>query len=126
VVSGHGLAVALESVAARTSMPLELHIADVPRLPENIEVAAYYVVCESLANIGKHAGAGSAAIDVRVAGGVLVVQVTDDGIGGADPAGGTGLRGLADRVEALDGRLQVRPQPGGGTRVRAEIPVPAG
>jgi signal transduction histidine kinase len=126
VVSGHGLVVALESVAARTSMPLELHMADVPRLPENIEVAAYYVVCESLANVGKHAGAASAVIDVRVAGGVLVVQVTDDGIGGADPAGGTGLRGLADRVEALDGRLQVRTQPGGGSRVRAEIPVPAG
>jgi signal transduction histidine kinase len=126
VVSGHGLAVALESVAARTSMPLELHIADVPRLPENIEVAAYYVVCESLANIGKHADAANAVIDVRVAGGVLVVQVIDDGIGGADPAGGTGLRGLADRVEALDGRLQVRTPPGGGTRVRAEIPVPAG
>jgi signal transduction histidine kinase len=126
VVSGHGLAVALESVAARTSMRLELHIAGVPRLPENMEVAAYYVVCESLANIGKHAGAASAVIDVRVAGGILVVQVTDDGTGGADPARGTGLRGLADRVEALDGRLQVRTPPGGGTRVRAEIPVPAG
>jgi signal transduction histidine kinase len=125
VVSGHGLAVALESVAARTSTPLELRIAGVPRLPDNIEVAAYYVVCESLANIGKHAGAASVAIDVRVAGGMLVVQVSDDGVGGADPARGTGLRGLADRVEALDGRLRVCTPPGGGTHVRAEIPVPA-
>jgi signal transduction histidine kinase len=125
VVSGHGLAVALESVAAHTAMPLALRV-EVPRLPENIEVAAYYVVCECLANTGRHAAATSAAIDVRLAGSTLVVQVTDDGVGGADPAGGTGLRGLADRVEALDGRLQVSTPPGGGTRVRAEIPVPAG
>jgi signal transduction histidine kinase len=122
VVSGHGLAVALESVAARTAMPLRLRIADVPRLPENIEVAAYYVVCESLANTGKHAAGATAAIDVRMAGAVLVVQISDDGIGGADPGRGTGLRGLADRVEALDGRLRVWTPPGGGTCVRAEIP----
>jgi signal transduction histidine kinase len=122
VVSGHGLTVALESVTARTAMPLDLAIADVPRLPESIEVAAYYVVCESLANVGKHSRATSAAIEVRVAGDLLVVQVTDDGVGGADPERGSGLRGLADRVEALDGQLRVWTPPAGGTCVQAEIP----
>ena len=123
VVSGHGLAVALESIAARTAMPLELRVDGLPRLPEPVEVAAYYVVCESLANTGKHAGARSAVVDVRLAGGMLVVEVSDDGVGGADPGRGSGLRGLADRVEALDGRLRVGTAPGGGTCVRAEIPV---
>jgi signal transduction histidine kinase len=123
VVSGHGLAVALESVAARTAMPLELRVDGLPRLPEPVEVAAYYVVCESLANTGKHAGARSAVVDVRLARRTLVVEVSDDGVGGADPGRGSGLRGLADRVEALDGRLRVGTAPGGGTFVRAEIPV---
>jgi signal transduction histidine kinase len=124
VVTGHGLAVALESVAERTPLPLELDVADLPRLPEAIEVTAYYVVCEGLANVGKHARAGRCVVDVRLDGEHLVVVVTDDGEGGADPAGGSGLRGLADRVEALDGRLVVAPAPDGGTRLRAEIPVP--
>jgi signal transduction histidine kinase len=124
VVTGHGLAVALESVAERTPLPLELALGDLPRLPEPIEVTAYYVVCEGLANVGKHARANRCVVDVRLAGDVLAVAVTDDGAGGADPAGGSGLRGLADRVEALDGRLVVEPAPGGGTRLRAEIPVP--
>jgi signal transduction histidine kinase len=122
VVTSHGLAVALESVAARTAMLLELHVQGVPRLAENVEVAAYYVVCESLANTGKHARATAAEIEVQVVRGTLVVQVTDDGVGGADPRRGSGLRGLADRVEALDGRLRVSTPPSGGTRVRAEIP----
>jgi signal transduction histidine kinase len=122
VVTSHGLAVALESVAARTAMPLELHVQGTPRLAENVEVAAYYVVCESLANTGKHARATAAEIEVQVVRGTLVVQVTDDGVGGADPRRGSGLRGLADRVEALDGRLRISTPPSGGTRVRAEIP----
>ena len=123
VVTGHGLAVALESVAERTPLPLELSVADLPRLPEPVEVTAYYVVCEGLANVGKHARASRCAVDVRLAGDALVVAVTDDGEGGADPARGSGLRGLADRVEALDGRLVVTPAPGGGIHLRAEIPV---
>ena len=122
VVTGHGLAVALESVAARSSIPLDLHAAGVPRLPGSVEVAAYYVVCESLANIARHARATAAVIEVRVTDGVLVVQVSDDGVGGADAARGSGLRGLADRVDALDGRFRAWTPPGGGTCVRAEIP----
>jgi signal transduction histidine kinase len=124
VVTGHGLVVALESVAERSPLPLELDVADLPRLPEAIEVTAYYVVCEGLANVGKHARAGRCVLDVHLTGGVLVVAVNDDGAGGADPARGSGLRGLADRVEALDGRLAVGPGPHGGTCLRAEIPVP--
>jgi signal transduction histidine kinase len=91
-------------------------------MPEAVEIAAYYVVSESLANVAKHANASSATVEVRRAGGQAVIVVTDDGIGGADTELGSGLRGLADRVEALDGVLRVWSPPGGGTRLRAEIP----
>jgi signal transduction histidine kinase len=122
VVSGHGLAVALESLAARATVPVRLNVELEDRLPEPVEVAAYYLVSESLANIGKHAQATSATIDVTRDNGEVVVEVVDDGIGGADTERGSGLRGLADRVEALDGRLRVWTPRGHGTRVRAEIP----
>ena len=122
VVSGHGLAVALESLAARAPVPVRLTVEIEGRVHERLEVAAYYVVCESLANIGKHAQATSATIDVARRNGKIVVEVVDDGVGGADSERGTGLRGLADRVEALDGRLRVWTPRGGGTRVRAEMP----
>ena len=122
VVSGHGLAVALEELAADALVPVRLTVDIEERLPEAIEVAAYYVVCESLANVGKHARATSATIGVVRESGRVVVEVVDDGIGGADTERGSGLRGLADRVEALGGRLQVWTPDGAGTRVRAEIP----
>ena len=122
VVSGHGLAVALESLAAGASVPVRLTVELDGRLPEPVEVAAYYVVCESLANIGKHAQASSATVEVARTNGRVVVEVVDDGVGGADSERGSGLRGLADRVEALGGRLRVWTPRGGGTRVRAEIP----
>jgi signal transduction histidine kinase len=122
VVSGHGLAVALESLAARAAVPVRLTVELEDRLPEPLEVAAYYLVSESLANIGKHAQASSATVAVARANGTVVVEIVDDGIGGADTERGSGLRGLADRVEALDGRLRVWTPPGHGTRVRAEIP----
>jgi signal transduction histidine kinase len=122
VVSGHGLAVALEQLAARAPVPVRLDVRLGERLPEALEVAAFYLVSESLANVGKHARAGAAAVEVRRDGGAVVIVITDDGVGGADPERGTGLRGLADRVEALDGRLRVWSPAGGGTRVRAEIP----
>jgi signal transduction histidine kinase len=122
VVSGHGLGVALESLAARAPVPVRLTVDLEGRVSERLEVAAYYVVSESLANIGKHAEATSATIVVGRADGQLVVEIVDDGKGGADSEGGSGLRGLADRVEALDGRLRVWTPHGGGTRVRAEMP----
>jgi signal transduction histidine kinase len=122
VVSGHGLAVALESLVARAPVPVKLSVDLDGRVSERLEVAAYYVVSESLANIGKHAQASSATVDVARADGRLTVEVVDDGIGGADSERGTGLRGLADRVEALGGRLRVWTPRGSGTRVRAEMP----
>jgi signal transduction histidine kinase len=122
VVSGHGLEVALEQLAARAPVPVRLDVDVTHRLPERLEVAAFYLVAESLANIGKHAAAASATITVTRIGDQVVVEVADDGIGGADAARGSGLRGLADRVEALEGRLRVWSPVGGGTRLRAELP----
>jgi signal transduction histidine kinase len=122
VVTGHGLTVALKTLAARAQVPVRLTVDLDGRLPERHEVAAYYVVSESLANIAKYACASSAAVEVRNANGRLVVEIVDDGIGGADTRRGSGLRGLADRVEALGGRLRIWSPAGGGTRVKAEIP----
>jgi signal transduction histidine kinase len=122
VLSGHGLEVALQSLAASASFSVRLDVGFDERLPEQIEVAAFYVVSESLANIGKHAGASSASVDVSRVDTLLVVEVVDDGVGGADSERGSGLRGLADRVEALGGALRVWSPAGGGTRVRAEMP----
>ena len=121
-MSGHGLQVALEQLAARAAIPVRLTVAVEGRLPEELEVAAFYLVSESLTNIAKHAQATAATIEVAGANGELVVEVADDGVGGADTERGTGLRGLADRVEALDGRLRVWSPQGGGTRLKAEIP----
>jgi signal transduction histidine kinase len=122
VVSGHGLAVALESLAAHAPVPVRLTVALEERLREQLEVAAYYVVAESLTNVGKHARATSVTVDVGRVNGQVVVEVVDDGVGGADTETGSGLRGLADRVESLGGRLRIWTPRGGGTRVRAELP----
>ena len=122
VVSGHGLAVALESLATVTPLEVELKTDGLPRLPEPLEVAAYYVVSESLTNAAKHAQASRVSVEVRVDEDTLIAEIIDDGIGGADSERGTGLRGLADRVEALDGRLRIWSAAGSGTHVRAEIP----
>ena len=122
VVTGHGLAVALEQLAARAAVPIRLTVGIRGRLPEAVEVASYYVVAETLTNVGKYAQATTATVDVSRSPGLVVVEVNDDGIGGADTERGSGLRGLADRVEALGGRLRVWSPAGGGTRVQAEIP----
>jgi signal transduction histidine kinase len=122
VVSGHGLEVALEQLVARAPVPIRLKVDVDDRLPEQLEVAAYYLVSESLANVGKYAQASSASVEVGRRDGQLLVEVVDDGVGGADTELGSGLRGLADRVEALDGRLRVWSPLGGSTRVKAEIP----
>ena len=122
VLSGHGLAVAVESLAAHAPLPVRLEMRVEGRLPELVEVAAYYVVSESLANVAKHAHASEARVSLERRDDYLVVEIVDDGVGGADTERGSGLRGLADRVETLGGRLRVWTPLGGGTRVQAEIP----
>jgi len=122
VVTGYGLAVAVESLVAHSPVPVVLDVDMGERAPETVEVAAYYLVSESLTNVAKYARASQATVVIRHADGQLTVEISDDGVGGADADGGSGLRGLADRVEALGGRLQVRSPSGGGTRVSAAIP----
>ena len=122
VLTDRGLTAALEGLAARSPLPVELTPLERP-LPESIEAAAYYVVSESLANVVKHAGASAVEVRLHAHNGSLVVEVEDDGCGGADPAGGSGLRGLADRLAALDGELRLERPAGGGTRVVAAIPL---
>jgi PAS domain S-box-containing protein len=122
VLSERGLAPALEGVAARSTVPVELAALPAERLPEPIEAAVYYVVCEALVNVAKHANATAARVSVARDDGQLLVEVSDDGEGGADVAHGSGLRGLADRVEALDGRL-VLVSEASGTTLRAAIPL---
>ena len=122
VLSGHGLAVALDQLVARAPVPVRLRVDLHGRLSEPLEVAAFYVISESLANIGKHACATSASVEVSRGEDKVVIEVVDDGVGGADTELGTGLRGLADRVESLDGLLRIWSPCGGGTRVMAEFP----
>jgi PAS domain S-box-containing protein len=117
-----GLATAVRLLAARQPLPLELSLPQ-RRYEERIEAAAYYVVAESLANIGKYAQATAGAVRARDEDGRLVVEIEDDGIGGADPQRGTGLRGLADRVAVLDGTFAITSPPSGGTLVRIELPL---
>jgi signal transduction histidine kinase len=122
MLSACGLVSAVQTLAARAPLPVRV-TADVEgRAPAAVEVAAYYVACEALTNVAKYAGATGAVIHVVRRDRRLVVEVVDDGAGGADPADGSGLRGLADRVEALGGRLEVTSPSGRGTTVRAEIP----
>jgi PAS domain S-box-containing protein len=122
VLTDRGLEAALEALADRAPVPVVLdHVAE-GRLPPPVEAAAYYVVAESLTNVAKYAGASSARVRVEQQNGYAIVEVEDDGVGGVDITRGSGLRGLADRVEALDGRLIVSSEAGHGTRVRAEIP----
>ena len=122
VLSGHGLAVALESLTTTAAVPVSLHVGVTERLPEPVEVAAYYIVSEALANIAKHAHANSATVRVEPDGDLLVVEVSDDGIGGAGVLGGSGLRGLRDRAEVLGGHVLIENPAGGGSTIRAEIP----
>jgi signal transduction histidine kinase len=121
VLSDRGLGPALEALAARSPLPVDLEL-DGDRLPEPVEAAAYYVVAEALTNVVKYAEASSVAVSIERVNGRAIVEIADDGIGGADPSGGSGLRGLVDRVEALDGLFLVESAPGKGTRVRAEFP----
>jgi signal transduction histidine kinase len=122
VLSDRGLDAAVAALAGRA--PLEVEVAQLPddRLPEQVESAAYFVVAEALTNVAKYAQASRANVSIRRYNGRVVVEVSDDGVGGADPAKGSGLRGLADRLSALEGRLAVESEPGRGTTVTALIP----
>jgi PAS domain S-box-containing protein len=123
MLSRAGLPTALEALARRSSVPVDLEV-DVERRPaESIEIATYFLVSEALANAAKHARASSIAVSVTVSGEHLRAIVRDDGIGGADPRAGSGLVGLADRVEALGGRLTIASPPGEGTKIDAELPL---
>ena len=122
ILTERGLAPALSALAARAPVPVETIVALNGRLPEPVEAAAYYVVAEALANVAKYARASAVQVSVERADSEAFVTVTDDGIGGADRAAGSGLRGLADRVEALGGHLEVRSPAGSGTTVRARLP----
>jgi signal transduction histidine kinase len=122
VLTDRGLDAALEALTAKVPLPVELTLPG-ERLPAPVEAAAYYLIAEALTNVAKYADATSARVAVTRLDGTVTVEVADDGVGGADPANGSGLRGLADRVAALDGTLVVDSPQGSGTRVRAEIPV---
>ena len=117
-----GLAAALDDLSRRAALPVRLGVAVSGRLPEQVEGAAYFVASEALANAAKHSHASEVRVAASHQEGALVLEVSDDGIGGASTGGGSGLRGLADRVEALGGRLTVSSPPGRGTTLRAEIP----
>jgi signal transduction histidine kinase len=123
VLTERGLGPALASLADRTPLPVALeHLGD-ERLPRPVEAAAYFVVSEALANIAKYARASRVTVRVAQDNGRAIVEVADDGVGGADPERGSGLRGLVDRVEALDGHLSIESPGGEGTTIRADIPV---
>ena len=117
-----GLAAALDDLSRRAALPVRLDLSVGGRVPEQVEAAGYFVASEALANAAKHAHASEVRLAASAERGLLVLEVSDDGIGGAAAGGGSGLRGLADRVEALGGRLLVSSPPGRGTSVRAEIP----
>jgi signal transduction histidine kinase len=122
VLTERGLGPALKELVYLAPMSIKLDVPDDERLPAPVESAAYYVVAEALANVAKYASAAAVSVTVERLNGSTIIEVEDDGVGGADPAGGSGLRGLSDRVEALGGTLDVESAPGRGTRLRAEIP----
>jgi signal transduction histidine kinase len=123
LLTERGLGAALDALLTRTSVPVEIQELPEERLAAPVEAAVYYVVAEAITNVAKYARASHATVAIRRSNGSATVTVRDDGIGGADPAGGSGLRGLAARVEALNGRLDVDSPPRGGTRITAEIPA---
>jgi signal transduction histidine kinase len=121
VLTERGLGPALRELVYLAPMSVELEVPEEERLPEAVEAAAYYVVAEALANVAKYASADAVSVAVERGSGFVLIEVADDGVGGADPAKGSGLRGLSDRVAALGGTLEIDSPPGHGTRLRAEI-----
>ena len=124
VLTDRGLGPALQALVRRSPVPVEITELPEDRMDGPIEAAAYYVVAEAITNVAKYARATHVTVTVGRSSGLATLTVSDDGVGGADATLGTGLRGLADRLEALDGHLHVDSPPGRGTRVRAEIPCP--
>jgi signal transduction histidine kinase len=123
VLAMGGLGPALKTLARRSAVPVQLDIGTLARLPDPVEVAAYFVVSEALANAAKHARASMVKVRVEACDSLLKVSIRDDGIGGADPSRGSGLIGLTDRVEALGGTISVSSHPGTGTAILAELPI---
>jgi signal transduction histidine kinase len=123
ILAQGGLAPALRTLARRSAIPVALDLRMDRRLPAPIEVAAYYVMSEALANAAKHAQASRIDISVTPRDGRLMLSIRDDGIGGADRSRGSGLVGLTDRVEALGGSISIESPPGAGTRITAELPL---
>jgi signal transduction histidine kinase len=121
ILTERGLAAAVDDVAARSQIPVDVHL-EVPRIPADVESTAYFAVCEALANVARHAGASQVRVSGRLAESMLFLEVTDDGSGGADPTHGTGLTGLGHRLAVLDGTIVLDSPIGGGTRLRMEIP----
>ena len=124
VLSDRGLGAAIDTLARRAPLPVAVGELPSERLPEQIELAAYFVVSEALTNVAKYASASEASVTVTKENGRLRIEVSDDGVGGADLALGTGLRGLTDRLAAIEGWLDIDSRPGHGTTVRATIPCP--
>jgi signal transduction histidine kinase len=123
VLTERGLEAALDALVQRAAMTVELRAAVPERLDAAIEAAAYFLVSEALTNVAKYAHADTVRVEVASTGDALVVAISDDGVGGADPERGSGLRGLVDRVSAIGGRLELSSPPGEGTRVRAHLPT---
>ncbi|GAA2593641.1 histidine kinase [Actinomadura fulvescens] len=122
ILADRGLDGALAALAARSSVPVHIELADLPALPAAVEAVAYYVIAEALTNVTKHAAATRAALRVERAGDVLSIEVTDDGKGGADEARGTGIAGMRRRVAALDGAVRLDSPPGGPTTLAVQVP----
>jgi signal transduction histidine kinase len=125
ILARGGLRAALKTLAGRSPIPVDLRVAAEERLPEPVEVSAYYVAAEALTNVARHARASSVSIEVEYSDEILRVTVTDDGCGGADFGRGTGLVGLKDRVEAIGGRIFLDSPRGAGTSLRVELPITA-
>jgi signal transduction histidine kinase len=123
LLSERGLGPALEALASRAPIPVEVNGVPTEPLKPAVEAAAYFVTAEALTNVAKYAQASEACVDLALDDGRLRLVVSDDGCGGADPATGSGLRGLSDRIEALDGSLEVDSPPGEGTTVTVHIPL---
>ena len=125
ILAERGLAPTLKTLTRRSPIPADLQVQVNERLPEPVEVSAYYVIAEALANAAKHARASTVSVHIEVVGDVLLLEVGDNGVGGADFTRGTGLAGLKDRVEALGGRTFLDSPPGAGTSLRVELPLAA-